>query len=363
MPPALTISAALSRSVEDAERTSRACHIFFIVLECVTRLNRKHEGTQNLHQRSSQLLPYSLVVHGGAGVWKTDRRRKGIQGVQRAASTGQDILRHSGSALDAVEACVVTMEDDPVFNAGYGSYLNLIGRVEMDASIMDGRTLQAGAVALLTRVKNPIRLARLVMEKTDHVVVAGQGAERLAGLFRLEKRNPMTLTAKKSWRSLREQLGRKQLSHLTKTSQLIHDYPDAFSGGTVGAVARDSDGNVAAATSTGGPALRLPGRIGDTPLIGSGTYADEVGGCSVTGIGEAAMRLVLAKTTCDLMGRGLTAQKAAEQAVRLLQERLGMMIGIITLDARGRIGSAHSTPDLCWSYVRSGMRNPCAAMG
>jgi len=307
-------------------------------------------------------LSYSLVVHGGAGVWKTGRRRKGIKGVQRAASTGREILRHGGSALDAVEACIVTMEDDPVFNAGYGSYLNLIGRVEMDASIMDGRTLRAGAVALLTRVKNPIHLARLVMEKTDHVLVAGQGAERLADIFQLERHNPITLTAKKSWRSLRKQLGRKELSHLAKTSQLIHDHPTAFSSGTVGAVAQDSGGAIAAATSTGGLALRLPGRIGDTPLIGSGTYADEAGGCSVTGIGEAAMRLVLAKTACDLMARGLTAQKAAEQAVGLLEKRLRMKTGMITLDSNGRIGSAHSTRDLCWAYVKPGMRNPHAAI-
>ncbi|MGD0549716.1 MAG: isoaspartyl peptidase/L-asparaginase [Candidatus Bathyarchaeia archaeon] len=135
-------------------------------------------------------MNYSLVVHGGAGIWKAARRRKGLQGVRRAASNGVDVLRNGGTALDAVESSVVTMEDDPTFNAGYGSALNLLGQVEMDASIMDGRTLQAGAVALVTRVKNPIRLARLVMDKTNHVLVASTGAERLARLVRLESRNP-----------------------------------------------------------------------------------------------------------------------------------------------------------------------------
>jgi beta-aspartyl-peptidase (threonine type) len=307
-------------------------------------------------------LNYSLVVHGGAGIWKGARRRKGLRGVRRAASNGLDILRRGEVALDAVESCVITMEDDSTFNAGYGSALNLLGQVEMDASIMDGQTLQAGAVALVKRVKNPIRLARLVMEKTDHVLIAARGAERLARMFRLESINPVTHRAKSSWRLLRAQLARGEVAYLPKTSRLLHELPEVMSAGTVGAVARDRDGNIAAATSTGGLALRLPGRIGDTPLIGSGTYADELGGCSVTGIGEGAIRLALAKTGCDLIQRGLSPQKAAEQSVWHLQRRLGMKIGMIAIDARGRIGSAHSTPDLCWAFVKSSMRAPRAAL-
>ncbi len=307
-------------------------------------------------------MNYSLVAHGGAGIWKGARRRKGLHGVRRAASNGVDILRNGGTALDAVESSVVIMEDDSTFNAGYGSALNLLGQVEMDASIMDGQTLQAGAVALVTRVKNPIRLARLVMEKTDHVLVAASGAEQLARLFRLESRNPVTHRAKSSWRLLRAQLARGEVAYLPKISKLVQEIPEVMSTGTVGAVARDKTGNIAAATSTGGLALRLPGRIGDTPLIGSGTYADESGGCSVTGIGEGAIRLALAKTACDLIQRGSSSQKAAEQSVQRLQRRLGMQIGMVTIDARGRIGSAHSTPDLCWAFAMSGMRCPRAAM-
>jgi beta-aspartyl-peptidase (threonine type) len=307
-------------------------------------------------------LGYSLVVHGGAGTWKSARRRRGIFGVRRAASIGADILREGGAALEAVEACVVTMEDDPTFNAGYGSALNLLGRAEMDASIMDGKTLQAGAVALVRRVKNPIRLARLVMERTDHVLVAGAGAERLAKLFGLESRNPITYRSKKSWQLLRAQLARGEVAYLPKTFELAHRLPEVMSGGTVGAVARDREGNIAAGTSTGGLALRLPGRIGDTPLIGSGTHADDSGGCSVTGVGEGAIRLALAKATCDLIHHGSSPQRAADQSVRHLQRRLGMKIGIIAVDARGRVGSAHSTADLCCALVKSGMRNPRAAM-
>ena len=307
-------------------------------------------------------MTYSLVVHGGAWIWKGTRRRKAMSAVRRAASDGQDFLRHDGTALDAVEACVVAMEDDPVFNAGYGSALDLLGRVEMDASIMDGRTLRAGAAALVTRVRNPIRLARLVMEKTDHVMVAGSGAERLARVFRLENRNPVTADAKRSWRFLRARLAREGVDYLARTSQLIHEFPELVSMGTVGAVAQDDDGSIAAGTSTGGLPLRLPGRVGDTPLIGSGTYADKSGGCSVTGIGEGAIRLVLAKTACNFMQRGSTAQKAAERSVWLLHRQLGMAIGTITIDARGRIGSAHSTPDMCWAFAKSNMRGPRAAM-
>jgi L-asparaginase / beta-aspartyl-peptidase len=307
-------------------------------------------------------LNYSLVVHGGAGTWKGARRRKGLQGVRRAASNGVDVLRNGGAALDAVESSVVTMEDDSTFNAGYGSALNLLGQVEMDASIMDGRTLQAGAVALVRRVRNPIQLARLVMEKTDHVLIAASGAERLARQFRLESRNPVTRRAKSSWRLLRAQLARGEVAYLSRTSKLVQELPEAMSTGTVGAVARDKAGNIAAATSTGGLALRLPGRIGDTPLIGSGTYADEAGGCSVTGIGEGAIRLALAKNACDLIQCGSSPQKAAERSVQRLHERLGMQIGMVTIDARGRIGSAHSTPDLCWAFAMSRMRGPRASM-
>jgi beta-aspartyl-peptidase (threonine type) len=254
------------------------------------------------------------------------------------------------------------MEDDPVFNAGYGSALDLLGRVEMDASIMDGRTLRAGAVALVTQVRNPIRLARLVMEKTDHVMVAGSGADRLAKAFRLENRNPVTSDAKRSWKLLRARLAREGVDYLPKISQLIHEFPEVIFSGTVGAVARDDDGNIAAGTSTGGLPLKWPGRVADTPIIGSGTYADQSGGCSVTGVGEGAIRLVLAKTACDFMRTGSTAQKAAERSVELLQRRLGMWIGMITIDAGGRIGSAHSTPDMCWAFAKSGMRSPRAAM-
>jgi len=309
-----------------------------------------------------RVLTYSLVLHGGAGAWKGKRRQAGIRGIRRAVLEGMELLRRGESALETVEACVVVMEDDPVFNAGRGSSLNLLGRVEMDASIMDGRTLNAGAVAMLTRVKNPIRLARLIMERTDHVMMAGNGAEHLARLLHLETRNPLTKRARESWRLLKAQLQRGRVEHLPNTFRLLQRVPDLVPGGTVGAVALDSDGGIAAATSSGGLALKLPGRIGDTPLIGCGTYADSSGGCSVTGTGEGAIRLVLAKATCDFMQSGATAQQAVRKSVGLLETQLGMRIGLIAIDSRGRVGSAHSTRDLCWAFVKSGMRRPLAAM-
>jgi beta-aspartyl-peptidase (threonine type) len=205
-------------------------------------------------------------------------------------------------------------------------------------------------------------LARLIMERTDHVMMAGNGAEHLARLLHLETRNPVTRGAKESWRILKAQMQRGRVEHLPNTYRLLQEVPDLVSGGTVGAVALDSDGGVAAATSSGGLALKLPGRIGDTPLIGCGTYADSTGGCSVTGIGEGAIRLVLAKTTCDFMQSGATAQQAVQKSARLLQTQLGMRIGLIAIDSRGRVGSAHSTRDLCWAFMKSGMSSPMAAL-
>ncbi|MFQ6065136.1 MAG: isoaspartyl peptidase/L-asparaginase family protein, partial [Candidatus Bathyarchaeia archaeon] len=250
-----------------------------------------------------------IVVHGGAGTWRKERKSAGLAGVKEAARVGFNVLRDGGSALDAVETAVVEMENNETFNAGRGSALTIDKRIEMEASIMDGKNLNAGAAGLLKNVKNPIRLARIVMEATDHVFVTGEGAEKLAELFDLERANPLTELRVRYWRELKEKLLREELEYLPRLRQLVTSYPQLFDLGTVGAVALDRSENVAAATSTGGFSLKFPGRIGDSPLIGCGTYADnEAGACSTTGIGEIAMRLVLAKSTCDLMCSGRTAQ-------------------------------------------------------
>ncbi len=305
-----------------------------------------------------------MMVHGGAGTWRRERRSSGLSGVKQAARSGYNLLRAGGSAVDAVESAVLEMENNAVFNAGQGSTLTIDGRIEMEASIMDGETLNAGAVGLLKNIKNPIHLARLVMEETDHVFLTGEGAEELAELFGLERADPLTELRARYHQELKEKLMRGELGYLPKLHQLLRSYPQHFDLGTVGAVALDKDQNVAAATSTGGFSLKLPGRIGDSPLIGCGTYADnEAGACSTTGIGEIAIKLVLAKTACDLIRRGKTAQAAANTSLRLVNRRMqGGSMGLIIIDREGGMGAAHNSPNICWAYMTDRLQEPRAAL-
>jgi len=306
-----------------------------------------------------------IVVHGGAGTWQPERSGPGLEGVRRAAETGFEVLARGGSALDAVEEAVAVMEDDGAFNAGYGSSLTIDKRVEMEASIMDGKTLRAGAVGLLRDIRNPVRLARLVMEKTDHVFIVGEGAEKIAEVFGLGKRNPVSELRLTYWKRQMKALNERKFP-LPKLAELAKAHPDVFSLETVGAVALDKEGNVAAATSTGGFPLKIPGRIGDSPLIGCGTYADNAcGACSATGVGEVAIRLVLAKTVCNYMNRGKTAEEAVETAIRLVNTRLPDIynsMGLIAVDTKGNIGAAHNSPNLCWAYMNNEMSEPKAAL-
>jgi len=301
-----------------------------------------------------------IVIHGGAGFWPSSKHGLALKGVEEAAMRGYSILAKGETALKAVEETTISMEDNPVFNAGVGSSLNLKGEAEMDASIMDGRTLRAGAVALVKSFKNPVSLARLVMQETDHVFLAGIGAEKLGELYALQNAKPVNRARFDEWETLRSRLLSGKMKNMGRTLKLLRKYPE-IEPGTVGAIAIDKNGDVAAATSTGGTALKFPGRIGDTPLIGCGTYADnECGAASATGVGEGAIRLVLAKTACDLMSEGAVAQRAAEQAVKLENRRIGLPIGIITLDTKGNVGAAHSTPNMCWAFMRLGLRKPDA---
>ncbi|MEM3536464.1 MAG: isoaspartyl peptidase/L-asparaginase [Candidatus Bathyarchaeia archaeon] len=306
-----------------------------------------------------------IVVHGGAGTWQPERSQGGLEGVKKAAKIGFDVLENGGSAVDSVMEAVAFMEDEGVFNAGYGSSLNIEKGVEMEASIMDGKTLGAGAASLLKDIRNPVRLARLVMEKTDHVFVVGDGAEKLARIFNLERRNPVTeLRLKYHEEQVKNLLNGK--FELPKLYELVKAHPEFFELETVGAVALDKDGNLAAATSTGGFPLKLPGRIGDSPLIGCGTYADnQAGACSATGVGEIAIRLVLAKTVCNYMESGKSAQEAVETAIRLVNKRIQNTynhMGLIAIDTHGRVGAAHNSPNLCWAYITPENPEPVASL-
>ena len=296
-------------------------------------------------------LGFKIVVHGGAGFRRSDIRVATV-GVENAAREGCRILANGGRALDAVEAAVSVMEDDPIFNAGKGSALTCLGTVEMDAAIMDGRNLCAGAVSLVRRVKNPVRLARVVMEKTDHVLLAGLTAERLATAFHLPSCNPITAKRRQALAKARRAAGRGRVAWLRRNAVLVRKHGGVLDHDTVGAVAMDDYGDFAAAASTGGLAMKLPGRIGDTPLIGAGLYSDNKSGtATVTGWGEIAVRLGLSRVMCLLMENGMPAPKAAVKCVRLASRRLKGHAGIIALDRRGRIAAVHNTAYMPWAFA------------
>ena len=302
---------------------------------------------------------YKIIVHGGAGFWRSDIKVAKI-GVEKAAREGLRALSNGRSALDAVEAAVMTMEDDPIFNAGKGSALTYLGTIEMDAGIMDGRDLSAGAVALVRRVKNPIRLARIVMENTDHVLLAGTTAERLAKNFRLPSANPITAKRRQAWVSARRG-ARARIPWLKKNRALLRMYPEILGHDTVGAVAVDAAGNFASASSTGGMGMKLPGRIGDTPLIGSGLYSDnKSGAATVTGWGEIAVKLALSRTVCLMMETGISAPKAAEKCVRMASTRLHGHAGVIAIDRSGNLAAVHNTAYMPWAYATVSMQRPLA---
>ncbi len=305
-----------------------------------------------------------LVVHGGAGTIPEERQEAAIAGCRRAAQAGWSILVAGGSALDAVEAAVRALEEDPTFNAGRGSVITRAGTVEMDALIMDGATLRAGAVAAIRRVRHPIMLARAVMERTPHVLLVGHGAEALAELLGLPMADEAELVAPRDrarWEAL-QRGGPPDLRAVL--AEAMAEPMD-----TVGAVALDAAGHVAAAVSTGGISNKWPGRVGDSALVGCGAYADDrCGAAAATGWGETLMRVVIAKTACDFIALGLSPQAAVEAALRLLEERVGGRGGLIALDPMGRLGIAHNTPHLAWAWtdgetLQAGIRAPDATRG
>ena len=304
----------------------------------------------------------AIVVHGGAGtIRKAERIPKVIEGVKEAALAGWHELKR-GSALDAVEEAVKVLEDNPLFNAGTGSVLTLDGKVEMDAAIMRGKTLEAGAVAGIWGVRNPISVARKVMEKTDHVLLVGEGAVKFARLLGFEEYDPVTGERVKQWEELRRKLLETgETRHWEKLNELIRQYPEVLRS-TVGAVAFDGD-EVVAGTSTGGVFLKMFGRVGDTPVIGGGTYANEVAGASCTGLGEVAIKLALAKSATDFVRLGMDAQSASNAAIGLATKYFGKdTMGIIMVDSRGNVGFAKNTKHMSYAFIRDGMNEPEAGV-
>lgn len=283
----------------------------------------------------------AIIVHGGAGAWdrSEDRLSEAQAACLDAAAEGQAVLLRGGSALDAVEIAVRILEDCPVLDAGRGSYPNSEGVVEMDALIMDGQTLGLGAIAAVQRVAHPISLARRVMAESGHHFLVGAGAEAFAESIEFPRCAPEDLLVGEALTQYRD----GQQAILTATPTL---------GDTVGAVALDMDGNVAAATSTGGTANKRPGRVGDSPLVGCGAYADNwTAAVSATGHGEALMRVVISKRVCDFVAAGLSAQAACDAAIRVLAERANGSGGLIAVDARGQVGYSFNTNAMPIAYA------------
>lgn len=288
-------------------------------------------------------MAWAIIVHGGAHTIPPEKVEPHKVGCLRAVEAAAKLLAERGTCLDAVETAIRILEDDPVFNAGFGSMLNSAGEVEMDAAIMEGSELHAGAVAVIRGVRHPISVARQVMD-TPHALLSGRGARSFAEERGCELCPPEEMidpAMRAEWAASKTMRGSD----------------------TVGAVALDLFGNFAAGTSTGGLMHKMPGRIGDSPLIGLGLYADNLaGGCALTGTGESIMRLALAHRIISSMCEGESADRAAEEAIAVMARRVGGEAGCIVLDRQGGIGLAHNAQNLAHAYFTSEMREPAAGV-
>jgi beta-aspartyl-peptidase (threonine type) len=290
---------------------------------------------------------WSVLVHGGAGDVPPEKLSEHIDGCRAAAEEAAMLLAGGASALNAAQRAVEILEDDPHFNAGTGACLNEEGNIQLDAAIMEGTLLRAGGVCALPPFQHPIAIARTVLNEGVHVLFAGEGAERFAlarGFERLPDEAMTTDAARARLEAVRR--GRAR---------------DSWAGGTVGAVVRDRSGTLVAATSTGGLVNKMVGRVGDSPIIGAGTYADDdAGACSNTGDGEAVMRVCLAETAIEWMRQGMHPEDAARAAVRVMVGRAGGSGGIILVDRFGRLGWARSTATMTWAAASDAWQSPIA---
>lgn len=300
-------------------------------------------------------MSIALIVHGGAGNIHTDRIAGSKAGCTEAATVGWQVLLQGGHALDAVEAAVRALENNPNFNAGTGSCLNRAGNIEMDAGIMDGSTLQVGAIAGVELIKNPISLARRVLE-SEHALLIGNGVQYFAqeeGIPLCRYEDLLTERQYNAWKN-------HESSSLTISAKTKDE--SAQKHGTVGAVAIDSTGRLAAATSTGGIINKYPGRVGNSPLIGCGFYADNYAAISCTGYGEDFIRLLIAQRAAGYVAQGASAQDAAKSAIRFLSQQASGTGGLIIVDRHGHIGKAKNSPQLAYAYIEEQMEMPITAI-
>lgn len=320
--------------------------IFFSLILAFLFYSHLSAQTKNMNKKK-----YVLVIHGGAGTilpgrMTPDQEKEYHMALKRSLLAGYEVLKNKGSSIDAIVAAINIMEDSPLFNAGRGAVFTHDGRNEMDASIMNGADLNAGAVAGVTTIKNPINAARAVMEESEHVMLSGKGAEEFAAIAQLEIVSPDYFKTESRWEGLQ-----KILKEDSSKTSLDHDESSAAKAkpgadekfGTVGAVALDQSGNLAAGTSTGGMTNKKYGRIGDSPIIGAGTYANRRVGISSTGWGEFYIRSVAAYDVAALMEyKGLSLDEASRMVIQKIED-MGGDGGMIGLDAEGNVAMPFNT--------------------
>lgn len=300
-------------------------------------------------------IPLAIIVHGGAWYIPPDEWEAHKAGCREAAIAGFGVLQRGGDALDAVETAIVTMEDDPTFDAGVGAHLNQHGVVQLDAGLMDGRSYQVGAVAAIERVKNPICVARRLLT-SEHNMFVGPGTIAYAQACGVPLCDPEDLVIAREQQRWQE--FKKRGEPLSETLFVGGGDDLRTESGTVGAVAIDREGNIAAGTSTGGTPFKPDGRVGDSPLPGCGYYADNaLAGVSVTGHGESIIRVQLARSAADFCAK-LQAPAAAEAAMRMLGDRVAGKGGLILIDHAGRVGYAYNTSEMARAYMLEGMAEP-----
>jgi beta-aspartyl-peptidase (threonine type) len=359
----------LERSVAIMRRWVRAGLMAAITLAGSSGLNRIQ--AEMVAAGGAPMKPgWAVVLHGGAGVIERKSMSAETEASYRAAlkastQAAADVLERGGTAMDAVEAAIKLMEDNPLFNAGRGAVFTADGKSELDAAVMDGATMKAGAVAGVTRTRHPVSLARAVMEKSPHVMLVGQGADAFAASIGLERVDPSYFFTERRWQSLVRQLQKEKLPVPQRPKgappkpeggMAEIESPEAHKYGTVGVVALDTHGNVAAGTSTGGTQAKRWGRVGDSPIIGAGTYASNQScAVSATGTGEYFIRLTVARTICALVQyKGMKLQDAADEVIHKQLQAMHGDGGVIALAPDGQ---------MAWSFNTPGMYRARAAEG
>ena len=291
----------------------------------------------------------SIIVHGGAWNVPKPLREEKKKGCEIAAGVGYECLQKGGTAIDAVERAVRSLEDNPSANAGHGSVLNENGEIEMDALIVDGKTLNFGSVASVKDIPNPISLARMVMERTEHVFLVGKGANQFAkemGVAVVPPEELLTEGGRQQWEEFKQyrSVVKTQFSGPSESSDTDHD--------TVGAVAIDNHGNLAAATSTGGITFKKAGRVGDSPIVGCGAACDNtLGGVSTTGHGESIAKVILAQRILNLLAQGSPGQNAVEEAILYMEGKVGGHGGAIGITKDGELFKFYNTNNMAWASI------------